>query len=121
MQRWSVKAWIVAAGAVTLAAGATAAIADCYDILGCDNKNLFSNNYSYLVSPTGPNCDFLYTLRNRIYQEHGYCFKTPRAIQELGNQDCRVAEQAAIQLSPIEQANIATLQRAEAAKGCPAG
>lgn len=94
-------------------------LADCYDILGCDNKTLFSNNYGYLGSVAdGPNCGFLYMMRNRIYQEHGYCFTTARAIAALGNAGCSITNQAAVPLSNIERANIATIQRAEAAKNC---
>jgi len=120
MRSWSVKAWAATAGGALLTAAAGVAIADCYDIIGCDNRDMFSNNYSYLVSPRGPNCDFLYTMRNRIYQAHGYCFSSARAIQELGNQDCTIKDQAAVPLSAVERANVATIQKAEAAKGCPA-
>jgi hypothetical protein len=98
---------------------ATPVLADCYDVVGCDNRNLFSKNYSYLGSvANGPNCSFLYMMRNRIYQEHGYCFTTAAAISTLGNAGCSINNQAAVPLSNIERANIATIQRAEKAKGC---
>ena len=98
----------------------TPALADCYDLVGCDNKDSFSKHYDdYLGSiADGPNCDFLYMMRNRIYQQHGYCFSTARAISALGNAGCTTNNQAAVPLSNIERANIATIQRAERAKNC---
>jgi hypothetical protein len=98
----------------------TPALADCYDLVGCDNKDSFSRHYDdYLGSiADGPNCDFLYMMRNRIYQQHGYCFSTARAISALGNAGCSIKNQAAVPLSNIERANIATIQRAERAKNC---
>jgi hypothetical protein len=100
---------------------ATPALADCYDLLGCDDKDPFSKHYSdYLGSiADGPNCDFLYGMRNRIYQRHGYCFATPRAISEFGNAGCTIRNATAVPLSNIERANIATIQRAESIRRCP--
>ncbi|MFI4973853.1 MAG: YARHG domain-containing protein [Caulobacterales bacterium] len=98
---------------------ATPVLADCYDLLGCDNKDLFSRNYAYLASiRDGPTCDFLWVMRNRIYQQHGYCFATARGISEMGNAGCYIRNQSAVPLSNIERANIATIQRAERAKAC---
>jgi hypothetical protein len=99
----------------------TPALADCYDLLGCDDQDLFSKHYDdYLGSiADGPNCGFLYVMRNRIYQEHGYCFSTARAISTLGNDGCSIKNQAAVPLSSIERANIATIQRAESIRRCP--
>lgn len=99
---------------------ATPVLADCYDLLGCDNKNLFSKGYDYLSSiANGPNCDFLYTMRNRIYQENHYCFRTKAAISALGNTECSIRSQTAVPLNKIERANVATIRRAEMAKHCP--
>ncbi len=109
------------AAVVALAASlASPVLADCYDILGCTDKDAFSAHYSYLVAADGPTCDFLYTMRNLIYSQHGYCFKTARAIQEIGNSGCRFQNMADVPLSRIERNNVATIQRAETAKRCPA-
>ena len=40
-----------------------AALADCYDVFGCSDRNYF--RAADLAD--GPNCDFLYTMRNAIY------------------------------------------------------
>ena len=114
-RRFRVAAIVALAGSL-----ASPVLADCYDILGCTDRNAFSAHYSYLVAADGPTCDFLYTMRNRIYAAHGYCFKTARAIQEIGNSGCRIQNMAAVPLSQIERNNVATIQRAETAKRCPA-
>jgi hypothetical protein len=95
-------------------------LADCYDMLGCTDKDNFANHYSdYLASPgNGPTCDFLYLMRNRIYAQHGYCFATARGISELGNQGCSIHNQAAVPLSNIERNNVAVILRAENARHC---
>lgn len=90
------------------------ALADCYDVFGCTNRDLFA--YRDLVS--GPNCEFLFQMRNGIYHEHGYCFKTPRAIATFGNQGCRYTDEASLPMNRIERANAVTIKRAEAALGC---
>ena len=51
--------------AAALAALTGAAAADCHDMFGWTNRNLF--RFGDLVS--GPNCDFLYTIRNAIHAE----------------------------------------------------
>ena len=111
----------VAIGVLAAVAIVTPALADCYDLVGCDSKDLFSKHYGdYLGSiADGPNCDFLYMMRNRIYQQRGYCFSTARAISALGNSGCTIRNQAAVPLSNIERANIATIQRAESLRRCP--
>jgi hypothetical protein len=88
--------------------------ADCYDVFGCTAQNAFRLNDLL----NGPNCEFLYVMRNRIYAEHGYCFRTPRAISTLGNDNCHVADVGQLGLNRLEQANAATILHAEHIKGC---
>jgi len=119
--KWSPRLAVAAlAGLIT--ALASPVLADCYDLLGCTDHDNFAAHYSYLAAPepNGPNCDFLYVMRNTIYQQHGYCFKTARGIQEMGNSGCHISDMAAVPLSQIERNNVATIQRAERAKHCPA-
>jgi hypothetical protein len=114
------RAAAIAAGVLVAMTVAGPALADCYDVVGCTNKNLFSRNYSYLGSVSdGPSCDFLYMMRNRIYAQHGYCFTTARGVSEIGNAGCHITNQSAVPLSNIERDNIATLEKAENAKSCP--
>ncbi len=114
------RAAAMAAGFAVAMMAVGPTLADCYDVVGCTNKNLFSKNFSYLGSVAdGPSCDFLYMMRNRIYAQHGYCFRTARGISEIGNSGCHIADLAAVPLSNIERDNIATLEKAERAKACP--
>lgn len=104
----------IAALAGAFATFASAAHADCYDVFGCTDRNRF--NFEQLAN--GPNCEFLYEMRNRIYAEHHYCFKTARAIQTLGNEGCRYEDINMLPLSNVERANAVTILQAEHAKGC---
>jgi hypothetical protein len=104
----------LAAAALFLVASGSAALADCYDVFGCSNRDAFA--YRDLVS--GPNCEFLYQMRNRIYQENGYCFATARGIATFGNDGCRYRSDEAVPMNRIERTNVATIKRAEAALGC---
>ncbi len=110
----AVKFAPLAVAAVLVTATAGPAAADCYDVFGCSNRDRFA--HSDLVS--GPNCEFLWQMRNRIYAENGYCFKTARAIATFGNADCRWTSEAAVPMNRIERANVAAIKRAEGALGC---
>jgi hypothetical protein len=102
-------------GVVAFAAAfSSTAHADCYDVFGCSERDRF--NFEQLAN--GPNCDFLYTMRNRIYQERGYCFKTPRAVATLGNENCRYDDINRVPLNAVERGNAALILRVEQAKGC---
>ena len=64
-------------------------------------------------------CQNLWVQRNQIYKNHGYCFKTARAIQYFGNGGCRITSDDAVPLSRGERATIAGIQAQERALGCP--
>ena len=93
---------------------AGAASAECYDVFGCADQARFK--FEELAN--GPNCDFLYTMRNQIYAEHQYCFKTARAIAAFGNQNCRYADANRLPLNGIERENAAMILSVERTKGC---
>ncbi len=63
-------------------------------------------------------CADLWVKRNQIYKDHGYCFKTPRAVAYFGNQGCRFSEMEGVPLSDVSRATIAMLKSLEIAKGC---
>jgi len=110
----SLRTLLIAGGFVAVAAAP--AYAACYDVYGCTNRNVF--NVPTLLSP-GPNCEFLYEMRNGIYAEHRYCFQTARAQAIFSNANCVSSNANAIGLSRIEQANAATILKAENSMGCP--
>jgi hypothetical protein len=64
-------------------------------------------------------CQNLWVQRNQIYKDHGYCFKTARAIQYFGNGGCRITSDGAVPLSRGERATIAGIQAQERSLGCP--
>ena len=117
-------AHLFGAAAVVVSAGWRGPpFADCYDILGCTDRDLFSKHFEYLAAPhpTGPNCNFLWVMRNSILRQHGYCFHTARGeSEEIGNEGLlRYSDVASVPLNSIERANIATIARAERLKSCP--
>ena len=102
--------------AVVLAgASGLPAVADCYDVFGCTDRNVFRLND--LLS--GPSCEFLYEMRNGIYADHHLCFKTARAIRTYGNAGCISYDPNAIGMSSLEFANAGTILQAEKTKSCP--
>jgi hypothetical protein len=63
-------------------------------------------------------CQQLWEERNGYYKEHGYCFKTERAIKFFGNGGCRHNEESAVPLSNRERSRIAEITRIEKERGC---
>ena len=97
--------------AMVLAAGP--AMANCYEQIGCDDSDTFRK-----IDLRQFSCQILWDLRNSIYHQNGYCFKTQRAISYFGNKGCYVDDQAGVKLNAIERQNIATIQSVEKAKDC---
>jgi hypothetical protein len=63
-------------------------------------------------------CGQLWVERNSYYKNHGYCFKTAKAIGHFGNAGCRYNSEAAVPLSSRERARIAEITRLERRNGC---
>ena len=61
-------------------------------------------------------CDSLWHLRNQIFDEAGYCFKTERAIYAFGNDGCTSGSYSI--LNTYERANVSMIKSIEQAKGC---
>jgi hypothetical protein len=105
---------VIALACLLSLVGAVSAEAGCYDVFGCANVSRF--RMTDLMS--GPNCEFLYTMRNAIFAEHGYCFHTERGRATFGNQGCLTGDANALGLNPTERYNAETILQAERAKGC---
>lgn len=88
--------------------------ADCYDVFGCSERDRFRAT----DLRSGPTCEFLWTMRNSIYRQRGYCFATPRGVDTFGNEGCRYRDIARVPLNATERANAATILRVEREKGC---
>jgi hypothetical protein len=63
-------------------------------------------------------CETLWILRNSIYKDYGYCFKTARAVAWFGNQGCRWTTASAVPLSLEQRHNVDPIKQVETAKGC---
>lgn len=87
-------------------------VAECYSF-GCTDEDEFA--YEDLEDLR---CNQLWTLRNIIYDEAGYCFKTARGKKAFDNSDCEIEDMEDVELSQIEHANIAVIQEVESDKGC---
>ena len=92
---------------------ATPATAACYSGIGCTDEDWFEeDDLDYLK------CGALWELRNVIYHERGYCFKTKRAINYFGNDECEYDDAEDIEFSDVEWNNITVISDVEDYKGC---
>jgi len=87
--------------------------ANCYELIGCSDKD-----YYKLSDLMQLGCQPLWEVRNWIYKERGYCFKSPKAIKGFGNAGCLYDEIVQVPLSMVERANVKTIKKAETKKGC---
>jgi hypothetical protein len=63
-------------------------------------------------------CQQLWAERNQFYKNHGYCFKTQRAINFFGNGGCNINDESAVPLSSAERGRIAQIAQEERAMSC---
>ena len=105
----------LAAAAVAFAVLAPgAASAACFENgVGCTNTHNIS--YSALRRLS---CDALWTVRNTIYYENGYCFHTRRGQSVFDNSGCSYDDAGMVPLNNYERNNIARVTKVEREKGC---
>jgi hypothetical protein len=88
--------------------------AACFeDGIGCTNDHYIPKSRLTALS-----CDALWTVRNTIYDEHGYCFRTARAKDLFSNEDCHVSNAADLNFNKYERGNIDRIVAVERVKGC---
>ena len=63
-------------------------------------------------------CQQLWVERNQFYKNHGYCFKTQRAIDFFGNGGCNINDESAVPLTSAERGRIAQIAQEERAMSC---
>lgn len=85
----------------------------CYEGVGCPHKDPIADAQLKDFS-----CDNLWLVRNTIFHQRGYCFSTARGMKEFSNKNCSSKNVAELKLGAVEKANIATIEKAEKAKGC---
>ncbi|MBB3929071.1 hypothetical protein GGR25_000090 [Kaistia hirudinis] len=101
----------IAVCAALLSAGQ--ARAACFETIGCTDSEKMS-----LSSLRTLSCDSLWTARNTIYHENGYCFRTARGKANFSNDGCVTSNQSAIRLNSYERANVQAITKVEREKGC---
>jgi YARHG domain-containing protein len=63
-------------------------------------------------------CQDLWVLRNQIYKDHGYCFKTARARNYFGNGGCWIHDESDVGLSSKEMNLVLYYKHWEDKRGC---
>ncbi len=104
---------IAAAVAAFTMLGSGAASAACYNGLGCTDTNVFPYPAVQQLS-----CDWLWTIRNTIFYENGYCFQTSRGRANFDNAGCRYYDSGSVPMSRTERENVNRILRVERARGC---
>jgi hypothetical protein len=61
-------------------------------------------------------CQELWAARNQIYKNAGYCFKTARAREYFGNQNCKFDDVDAVPLSDADRRYINEIKKLESSK-----
>lgn len=108
---------LLATAMIVLSLG-SAAQATCFENLGqtgCPDQETFTKAHLWSLS-----CENLWYVRNSIYDEHGYCFRTKAGKETFDNSDCYENDAAKLQFNRHEQANINRIVQAEKDKGCRA-
>ena len=104
---------IVIAVLLFLMGAMNGAKADCFEGIGCSDSDYFSRKELRPLS-----CQNLWHVRNRIYDENGYCFKTKRGRAHFSNVGCKYWNEAAVPLNTYERRNVQTIRAVERWKGC---
>lgn len=88
--------------------------AACFESgIGCTDDHAMSKAKLGALS-----CDALWTVRNTIYHENGYCFRTARARAVFSNDGCDVTDASRLRLNSFERSNIDRIVAVERTKGC---
>jgi hypothetical protein len=101
---------LVASG---LALAATPALSACFELVGCTDSEYMSEASLRRLS-----CDPLWTVRNTIFHENGYCFQTAKGKAVFSNAGCKYTVSGQVPLNKYERANVETVKKVEARKGC---
>ena len=108
----------IAIAAIMLIAAPATASAACFENLGrtgCTDMEAFTANELRSLS-----CQNLWYVRNSIYDDHGYCFRTAAAKLEFDNSDCYENDAGKLRFNRNEQTNINRIVQVEKEKSCRA-
>jgi hypothetical protein len=104
---------VVAAALAVLLGSPSPARANCYELIGCTNKDYFKSAQLKQLS-----CQILWEVRNTIYKERGYCFHMQKGIKFFGNAGCKYDAAGKVPLNAAERYNVNAIKKVEAKKGC---
>lgn len=113
MMRLSTLTLAAAFGIAMGMAGQTAHAACFESGVGCTSTHAIPKGVLSTLS-----CDALWTVRNSIYHERGYCFRTERAQESFSNEGCYVTDANALRFNSYERTNVSRIVSVEKAKGC---
>lgn len=85
----------------------------CFEDIGCPGDHVFSRKQLAKLS-----CENLRHVRNAIYDENGYCFRSKEQAAIYDNKDCLYASPSLVPLNRFERQNVARIVAAERANGC---
>ena len=88
-------------------------MAACFEDVGCTNDHNIPKWQLQKMS-----CDALWTVRNTIFHENGYCFKTKRALSVYNNDGCHYRNSGDVPLNSYESANVSRITSVEKQMGC---
>ncbi len=109
---------LLPASALMLAATAALTATTSAASAGCHLVDCVENVFVTPQQLKTKSCEDLWILRNSIWKDAGYCFKTPRAIKAFGTQGCLHTDQSAVPLNEYQRRNAETLLSVETEKGC---
>ncbi len=104
---------VVAALAAATAFAATPAMSACFELIGCTDSEYFSQSQLRRLS-----CDALWTVRNTIFDENGYCFQTAKGKAVFSNVGCKYTVSGNVPMNKFERTNVERVKAVEAQKGC---
>jgi hypothetical protein len=98
---------------VLIAADAAPVLSACFDRIGCTDSRRFRTS-----DLRRADCEKLWTMRNSILAENGYCFEDNRAAAAFADGKCAVKDITRLPLNPTERSNFRTITKVESEKGC---
>ena len=114
MSKTPIAAFLPVMASVAFLTAAVPASAACFESgVGCTDDHYISRNALNALS-----CDALWTVRNSIFDENGYCFKTARGKNTFSNEDCSILDATKLKMNAYERANVARIADVERRKGC---
>jgi hypothetical protein len=85
---------------------------------GCHLIDCVEDTYVQPSELKRTSCETLWVLRNSIYKDAGYCFKTDRAKQFFGNKGCRFDAIEEVPLNDYQRHNVKVIRTVETGKSC---